>query len=63
MTAQMSAALASVTRRDPTYVFVSGRTGTRYTHILTGFKAALTDARIDPAGVVIRHFGTRHSPG
>jgi integrase len=53
MTAQMAAVLALVPRRDATFVFVSGRTGTRYTRILTGFKAALKDAGIAPAGVVI----------
>lgn len=35
------------------FVFVSGRTGTRYTRILTGFKAAVLDAGIDPGDVVI----------
>ena len=45
MTPPMAAALAAVPRRDATVVFVSGRTGTRYTRILTGFKAAVKDAR------------------
>jgi len=53
MTPQMAAVLATVPRGDATFVFMSGRTGTRYTRILTGFKAAVKDAGIDPAGVVI----------
>jgi integrase len=53
ITSQMADLLASVPRRDTTFVFVSGRRGTRYTRILTGFKAALGDAGIDPGDVVI----------
>jgi integrase len=53
MTAQMASILATVPRGDGTFVFVSGRRGTRYTRVLTGFKAALKDAGIDPAGVVL----------
>ena len=53
ITPPMAALLAAVPRRDPIFVFVSGRSGTRYTRILTGFKAAVADAGIHPANVVI----------
>jgi len=53
ITSQIADLLASVPRTDATFVFVSGRRGTRYTRILTGFKAALKDAGIDAGDVVI----------
>ena len=53
ITSQMVAILAQVPRRHPMFVFMSGRSGTRYDRILTGFKAALKDAGINPKGVVI----------
>jgi integrase len=53
MTARMTEVLASVARSDTMFVFVSGRSGTRYTRILTGFKAAVKAAGIDPTGVVL----------
>lgn len=53
ITPQIAAVLASVRRRSGPFVFTSGRRHTRYTRILTGFKAALVDAGIDPAGVVL----------
>ncbi|MEP7308217.1 MAG: site-specific integrase [Acidobacteriota bacterium] len=53
LTARMAEILARMPHKDPTFVFVSGRSGTRYKRLITGFKAALKDAGIDGADVVI----------
>jgi integrase len=53
ITARIAEILASVPRRGGDFVFVSWRTRARYKCVLTGFKAALKDAGIDPTGVVI----------
>lgn len=53
ITPTIATLLASVPRRDPLLVFVSNRSGEQYTRILTGFKAALKTAGIDPGDVVL----------
>ncbi len=53
ITPEMADVLARVPRGRAPHVFVSPRTGTRYTRLATGFTRALRDAGLEGTGVVM----------